>query len=76
MLLPDGEQVLIPFDGSQPSGTEINGLLGGFLTRLGQNHKYFPISFESWSKVPDIYKDQVWRIIIEVYYNDFLINKV
>lgn len=61
-----GETIIIPFDGHQPSGTDVDGLLGGFLGRLAQNHKYFPISFEKWPDVLDDYKNTVFYNIIKV----------
>ncbi|KAJ1420759.1 putative transposase, Ptta/En/Spm, plant [Sesbania bispinosa] len=59
--LPVGEKVLIPFDGSQPSGTEAVGLLGGYLGQLGSDHNLFPISFECLPKVLLSMKDVVWK---------------
>lgn len=60
--LPDGEKIIIPFDGQTPSGTDIDGLLGGFLSKLAQNHRNFPINFEKWPDVPSGYKDAIFII--------------
>ncbi|KAJ1408786.1 hypothetical protein SESBI_23198 [Sesbania bispinosa] len=65
--LPRGETVIIPFDGSTPSGTDADGLLGGFLGRLAQNYRYFPISFKKWPKVLQTSKDWVWANVIKVF---------
>ena len=61
-----GEKVFIPFDGIQPAGTDDDGLLGGFLGQIGQDHKYFPISFKNWRKVADTFKDECWDKVIKV----------
>ncbi|KAJ1415015.1 hypothetical protein SESBI_18374 [Sesbania bispinosa] len=63
--LPHGEMIIIPFDGSTPSGTDADGLLGGFLGRLAQNYRYFPISFKKWPKVLQSSKDWVWANVIK-----------
>ncbi|KAJ1427569.1 putative transposase, Ptta/En/Spm, plant [Sesbania bispinosa] len=61
--LQNGDKVIIPFDGRQPSGTEADGLLGGYLGRLAADHRCFPISFKKWPDVPKTYKDDVWKTI-------------
>lgn len=64
--LKNGAQVVVPFDGSQPSGTDALGLLGGFLGQLGSNHKLLPISYECWPKVYSKCKEDVWDSEIKV----------
>ena len=49
----------------QPIG-EAAGLFGGVCGLLAINHILFPISFESWSAIPDTYKDNVWENILKV----------
>ncbi|TKY63192.1 transposase, Ptta/En/Spm, plant [Spatholobus suberectus] len=51
---------MTPFEGNQPSGTDVDGLLGGFLGRLAQDNKLFPICFENWHLMLNSYKDKVW----------------
>ncbi|TKY46348.1 hypothetical protein E2542_SST28387 [Spatholobus suberectus] len=55
-----GETIIVPFDGHELSGKDIDGLLGGFLGQLTQNHNNFQISFERWPNVLQSYKDHVF----------------
>ena len=34
--------------------------------QLAGNHILLPISFESWSSVPDTYKDTIWESTLKV----------
>ncbi|XP_057423783.1 uncharacterized protein LOC130717546 [Lotus japonicus] len=64
--LPVTEQIIVPFKGNQPVGTDIDGLLGQYLGRLASNHKLLPISFKKWPEVVKTYKDWVWEKHIKV----------
>src|ERR1044072_2511678 len=64
--LPRGEKIVITFDGNQPSTTDADGLLDVYLGRVAANHKLLPISYSSWPKVMDTYKNNVWDDIIKV----------
>ena len=63
--LPLGDKVVIPFDGNQPSATDVDGLLGGFLGRLAADSKIFPIYFENWHLMFNSYKNRAWNDIIK-----------
>jgi len=55
-----GLPVVVNYDDNfQPIG-EACVLLAGVCGQLAGNHILFPISFESWSFVPNTYKDIVW----------------
>ncbi|QCD93378.1 putative transposase [Vigna unguiculata] len=63
--LPLGDKVVIPFDGNQPSATNVDGLLGGFLGRLAAYSKMFSICFENWHLVLNSYKNRAWNDVIK-----------
>jgi len=49
----------------QPIG-EASGLLAGVCGHVASSNVLFPISFESWSTVPDTYKENAWERILKV----------
>ena len=64
--LPIGTRVVVNYDDNfQPIG-EACGLLAGVCGQLAANHILLPISFESWSSVPDTYKDTIWESALKV----------
>jgi len=64
--LPTRLRVVINYDDKfQPIG-EACGLLSRVCGQLVGNHILFPRSFESWSFMPDIYKDTVWESAMKV----------
>ncbi|XP_068474697.1 uncharacterized protein [Phaseolus vulgaris] len=64
--LPTGTRVVVNYDDNfQPIG-EACGLLAGVCGQLAANHILLPISFESWSFVPDTYKDTIWENALKV----------
>lgn len=71
--LPRGVRVVIPFVGITPSGTDVDGLLAGFLGRLAREHKWFPIGFDSWKKVIGDIKNKAWNNVIKVLSVVFLV---
>jgi len=72
--LPLGDKVVIPFDGNQPSATNVDGLLGGFLGRLAAYSKMFSICFENWHLVLNSYKNRAWNDVIKVIVHFFVVT--
>ena len=61
-----GVCVIVNYDDKfQPMG-EACDFLAGVCGRLPGNHILFPISFESWSSMPNTYKDNVWESALKV----------
>ncbi|QCD87653.1 hypothetical protein DEO72_LG3g2192 [Vigna unguiculata] len=63
--LPLGDKVVIPFDGNQPSVTNVDGLLRGVLGRLAADSKMFPICFNNWHFGLNNYKNRAWNNVIK-----------
>jgi len=72
--LPLGDKVVIPFDGNQPSATNVDGILGGFLGRLAVDSKMFPICFDNWHLVLNSYKNRAWNDVIKVKSTFFIVT--
>ena len=64
--LPSGIRVVVDYDNNFQSIGEACGLLAGVCRQLVGNHILLPISFESWSSVPDTYKDTIWESTLKV----------
>ncbi|KAF7835528.1 hypothetical protein G2W53_010387 [Senna tora] len=61
--LPLGKRVVVPFNAqAQPVG-EAAGLLSGFLGLVVTDVATFPISYHSWDKVPNSYKESCFNSI-------------
>ncbi|KAF7820915.1 protein app1 isoform X6 [Senna tora] len=61
--LPLGQRVVVPFNAqAQPVG-EAAGLLSGFLGLVVTDIATFPISYHSWDKVPNSYKESCFNSI-------------
>ncbi|XP_068487046.1 uncharacterized protein [Phaseolus vulgaris] len=72
--LPIGTRVVVNYDDNfQPIG-EACGLLAGVCGQLAANHILLPISFESWSSVPDTYKDTIWESALKSRFC-FMVNE-
>lgn len=64
--LPNGLRVVVNYDDRyQPIG-EASGLLARVCGLVASNNVLFPISFESWSAMPDTYKDNAWERTLKV----------
>ena len=72
--LPLGDKVVIPFDGNQPSVTNVDGLLRGVLGRLAANSKMFPICFNNWHFGLNNYKNRAWNNVIKVNSTYFIVT--
>ncbi|KAL2321267.1 hypothetical protein Fmac_030236 [Flemingia macrophylla] len=64
--LPCGLHIVVDYDERFQAIGEASGLLTGVCGQLATNHLLFPISFESWSDMPDTYKDNVWVTALKV----------
>lgn len=65
-LLEHGRRVMLEFNEAlQPIG-DAGGLLGGILGELAADSVSFPINYESWRKVPNAYKEEIYRTRIMV----------
>ncbi|KAF7841794.1 hypothetical protein G2W53_004092 [Senna tora] len=61
--LPAGQRVAVPFNAeAQPVGNA-PGLLSGFLGIIVTEVNTFPISYRSWDKVPNSYKEACFNSI-------------
>jgi len=64
--LPSGIRVVVNYDDNFHPIGEACGLLVGVCGQLAGNLILLPISFESWSFVPDTYKDTIWESTLKV----------
>ncbi|XP_061364378.1 uncharacterized protein LOC133307834 [Gastrolobium bilobum] len=65
LVLPPHKKVVVEWnEDNQPVG-EAAALLLGFLGHLACNPNIFPISYDRWPHVPDIYKEDVWLNTIQ-----------
>jgi len=61
-----GLRVVVNYDDRYQAIGEASGLLVGVCGHVASNSVLFPISFESWSAMPDIYKDNAWERTLKV----------
>ncbi|XP_068498196.1 uncharacterized protein [Phaseolus vulgaris] len=64
--LPSGIRVVVDYDDNFQPIREACGLLAGVCGQLAGNHILLPISFESWSSMPDTYKDTIWESKLKI----------
>ncbi|KAF7824061.1 hypothetical protein G2W53_022205 [Senna tora] len=63
--LPPGQRVVVPWNNiGQPIG-EGRGLLAIFLGTVAMNFTLFPISYAMWSTMPNVYKNEVYKNIVQ-----------
>ncbi|KAF7844314.1 hypothetical protein G2W53_001219 [Senna tora] len=73
--LPLGHRVVVPFNAqAQPVG-EAAGLLSGFLGLVVTDVATFPISYHSWDKVPNSYKESCFNSIKGKFCLDRVLEK-
>ncbi|KAF7808409.1 hypothetical protein G2W53_035152 [Senna tora] len=64
--LPLGQRVVVPFNAQAQPVWEVVGLLSGFLGLVVTDVATFPISYHSWDKVPNSYKESCFISIKEL----------
>ncbi|XP_019251345.1 PREDICTED: uncharacterized protein LOC109230285 [Nicotiana attenuata] len=65
LSLPQGERVVVEFDGKDPIG-EAQGLLAGVCGLLATDCTIFPIGFDKWPDMPKSYFNDCFNNIIKV----------
>lgn len=60
---PDESMVVSFNDLGQPNDQDKTSTLSHFLGTIARNERYCPLNYEDWRLMPDIYKEEMLRIV-------------